>query len=324
MLDWLLSVTERYLNYRARKKLKRRAKRAKRSKFVNFLYEFLWAIGVVFLINQFILQAYVIPSGSMIPVFALNDRIFVEKITFGPVLIPHVVKVGLLRMPRRGGIVVFQNPSYKARGALFTILQRFLHLLSLGTVNIDKDQNGQLRAELLIKRVVGLPHDLIRYEDGYLHYSPAGITDWIEETRLMGYTKTSFNYALGTAERLKSMEYARLGAKNDYGLLSDTEEERFVTLQRSLRVDSFVYGLARYTEGLKIVPHNRQEALRYRLYRRGWYVPEGHFFPLGDNRDNSRDARFFGAVDNTLLMGRSLFRFYPFNRFGSIEQSNEN
>ena len=98
-------------------------------------------------LRTFILEAYRIPSGSMIPTLLVGDWLFVNKLVYGPHIPFTNVTLPGYKDPERGDVVVFKSPT-------------------------QKDQPWDPNPTL-VKRLVGMPGDTIYMRKGVLYVNGA-------------------------------------------------------------------------------------------------------------------------------------------------------
>ena len=119
-----------------------------KSSFVNNIKALLWALLIAGVIRTFAIEPFKIPSGSMKPNLLVGDFLFVSKWDYGysrysfPFgLAPFSGKI-MEKNPSRGDIIVFKLP---------------------GQENIN-----------YVKRLVGLPGEIIKVEDGLIYLKKVG------------------------------------------------------------------------------------------------------------------------------------------------------
>jgi signal peptidase I len=319
--DRLCALTERYLTHRRRTRRIKKEKLKNKNPVLDWIEAFLWAAGWVLLINQYLFQAYEIPSGSMIDTLLIRDRIFVNKIVYGPELLPGVAKIPSLIEPKRNDVIIFENPSYISRGPAFDIVQRILYMVTLSFVDIDRDENGEPKAHFLIKRAAGMGGDHFVSDKGEMLIRFSGETRWVPERE--------YNAARGlnhTISRLMKEEdypvleaageaaaYLEMGLSPPDGLLARTASVGSIRYP-----DYFSHERERLGTLRGAFPQDGRYRMRFVRQNMGWYVPEGYVLPLGDNRDNSRDGRFFGPVKKSKVLGKGAIIYWPIGRMGFI------
>lgn len=140
-----------------------------------------------------------------------------------------------------------------------------------------------------VKRAIGLPGDKLKFEEGVLLVNGQPVQKTPTEDRKIMYDIES--------EETKTLYYEFLG-----------QVKHYVILDR--RVDRFI----------------EEKEMRHRSTPE-ITVPAGHYFAVGDNRDNSHDSRAWGFVPFENMKGRAMFIWYSskdfvprFERIGTLIQ----
>lgn len=194
---------------------------------------FLLFIFLMLFFRSAIADWYHIPSGSMQPTILIGDRVLVDKLAYD-VKIPFTqINISRQAEPKHGDIIVFDS---------------------------------KVSEDLLIKRVIGLPGDIIELRNNRLlvNHKPVGIDlieysiefdDFLDDRDIATYYRETFD--------------------------SDEIEKNSHTIR--IRLD-------RISQLSSFAPIK---------------VPQDNYWVMGDNRDNSADSRVIGVVPRDELIGRA-------------------
>ena len=321
-------VQERTENYLTRRKARKKAEKMNRtflSEALGWLDAILFAVVVIFLVNQFLFQFFIIPSPSMLETLLVKDRVMVSKLTYGVEVFPQGPKILDSRTPDRDEIITFYNPQYESRGAFFNIMSTLIYMVTFSLINIDVDDQGNMREKLLVKRAGAVAGDTVAFVDGNAYIKLSGTGEYVDESlfREQNAMVTAPHRTIREEAYVWYNAMGRLNGLAASGVATGNRPRHLVTdYQATDSSESFtdLYGYNKQTAigSMMADPTDMEARSTWAKYDIGVFVPEGHVLPLGDNRDNSQDGRYFGPVNADDINGKVVFRIWPIGRIGGL------
>jgi signal peptidase I len=182
------------------------------------------------------------------------------------------------------------------------LVNKFHYGIRLPVINVKlTDGNPVARGDVMvfryppkphldyIKRVVGVPGDKIAYLNKVLTIngqlvSKTAIPEFFDADNMRYSKQFEENLPIGATP-------------NDMGQL------RMHRLLNDEHVPNFVSGIANFPF---------KESCSYSVEGLECTVPPGHYFMMGDNRDNSLDSRYWGFVPDDNIVGKAFFVWMNF------------
>jgi signal peptidase I len=219
-------------------------------------------------------------SGSFFPVIALV--FFLRSFLFEPFKIPSSSMVPTLLV---GDLILVNKFDYGIR----------LPVINKKIVEVGNPQRGDVMvfkypkdmSQDYIKRVIGVPGDKIVYENKRLTVNGAAVQyepmdDYLDDEHPV-YHKQFLEKLANAPHRILNMESQR-------------------TLNLAAVDPDF--------------PHHENCTYSYDKFT--CIVPEGNYFMMGDNRDNSADSRYWGFVPDQNIVGKAVFVWMNFGNLKRI------
>lgn len=249
------------------------------------------AVLVFLVIRPFGVQMFQIPSGSMENTLLVNDFIVANKAVYR------------YSDPKVGDIIVFRPP----RGAINDLSM----LDSQGRVNQD-----------FIKRCVGVPGDTVEIKNGSLYRNGVKANEpFLKEKDIVGAFKL-VEYKGSYKFESKYVPAFTLDPEFSAGSIVNFHGDNQM---------GFGYATCRnYAIGLEdIDTEGNQERLRFKAFLSPEdekamkelatappaKIPAGYYLMCGDNRNGSLDARYWGLIPRSAIVGRSEAIVFPFKRW---------
>lgn len=295
---------------------------------IDWIDALVWSIFTVLIFQIFVLQLYEIPSESMVPTFLIKDRVFVSKIDCGPKF--PLTDVGLpdFRKYKRGDTIVLRNPHYNMdrKSEVKTVTSQLVYMFSLMTINLNKDENGEMKADPLVKRITGLPGEQLVMQDGVLYVRTKDSDEFVPSKIDEKYATWNLN-AVHPKQKAKIKQFPL--SASEYEKMLDFEEERrkYDLSSAAIRAKEIVNQLYKYeTKNEVLGDFTKPDLWEYELFKNVQQITANIIYKNGgtqwfsefmtswiENKDNAQDyyarSNFTLNVMTKITFGEIVLRY---------------
>lgn len=255
--------------------LKQREKKGRGNEnfIIAWAYDFWPVLAVVLFVRSFLYEPFNIPSESMMPNLEVGDFILVNKFNYGvrlPLVHTKIIPVG---EPKAGDVAVFRYPENPKQS--------------------------------YIKRVIAVSGDTVKIENGVISVNGQSYSQTLLEPKSIIFTERGQNNQVLDIPMAGGVYHEQIGEKQhiiqqvspeqsagrpqDYLQFRDDVSTQAVQQRQVLQLPTILAGFPSLTQTAEFT------------------VPQGHYFVMGDNRDQSADSRFWGFVPEENLIGRAFY-----------------
>ncbi len=222
----------------------------------------------ILIIKYYIYEIFYIPSLSMFPTFKKGDYIIINKIYYfikNPINNKIILNIN---KPKYGDIIIFKYP-----------------------------KNNKI---FYIKRIIGLPEDIIIYNKRYKNikiykkynnkknkYYLFNIIKYSKKKKINYILKIKYN-------NINKQNIIKI--KNIKNLKNNSIYKYFFIKQKYEYINNIKHKILS-------IP-NFYFKKNKKIKKKIWKIPKNMYFVMGDFRDNSEDSRYWGYLDKNLIIGK--------------------